>query len=102
MCQQPANAAAGNLAQIIHSGVARNAARASGARRQAAQVYRHFGSRDGECCTRGRFLEQPTGAGQYRPGQVPSQGAERRDASERRMITVSPPAGLLPALPEPS
>lgn len=31
MCQQPANAAAGNLAQIIHSGVARNAARASGA-----------------------------------------------------------------------
>jgi hypothetical protein len=34
MCQQPANAAAGNLAQIIHSGVARNAARASGAWRQ--------------------------------------------------------------------
>jgi len=27
MCQQPANAAAGNLAQVIHSGVARNAAR---------------------------------------------------------------------------
>jgi hypothetical protein len=34
MCQQPANAAAGNLAQIIHSGVARNAAHASGAWRQ--------------------------------------------------------------------
>jgi hypothetical protein len=28
-------------------------------------------------------------------------GAERRDARERRMITVGPPGGLLPALPEP-
>jgi hypothetical protein len=34
MRQQSANADAGNLAQIIHSGVARNARRASGAWRQ--------------------------------------------------------------------
>jgi hypothetical protein len=69
----------------------------------AARVYRHFGSRDGECCVGGCFAEQLTVAVAVSrwPGSVA--GAERRDAaSERRMITVSPPGGLLPTLPEPS
>jgi len=67
MCQQPANAAAGNLAQIIHSGVAANAVRASGAWRQngVACFLAHFAAADQAGLV--RIIKRKLKKIQYRP-----------------------------------